>query len=362
MRLPLTNKDDKSSIDVSRVCTMADEFIDGGFTYFDTAYMYHDGHSEAAFREAVVKRHPRESFLVADKLPLWHVHDEGDMEKIFTEQLQKCGVEYFDYYLLHSLNKGNIETANKFGAFDFVQKKKAEGLVRHVGFSFHDSADVLEEVLCAHPEMEFVQLQINYMDWESDKVQSRRCYEAARRHGKDIIVMEPVKGGALATAPAEAETILKEREPDMSVASWAIRYTASLDGVIMVLSGMSDESQLRDNMNSLGDFHPLSEEDVSVLMRTLEIRKNPPVACTSCEYCVEGCPMGIQIPKFLGLYNSAFMKGSAKPEWEIAEYAKLSADGSAASACISCGACEGVCPQHIEVADYLRKTAEKLEV
>ena len=361
MRLPVTDSDNRSTIDIDAVCRMADEFISAGFTYFDTAYMYHDGKSENAFKEAVALRYPRDSYVLADKLPMWHVHDEGDPEKIFNEQLEKCGVEYFDYYLLHSMNKGNIEAANKYGAFDFVQKKKADGFIRHVGFSFHDSAKVLDELLTAHPEMEFVQLQINYMDWENDKIQSRKCYEVARRHGKDIIVMEPVKGGALATAPVEAEKLLLEREPDMSIASWALRYTAGLDGVFMVLSGMSNMEQLRDNMSFMSDPTPLSADDTALLMKTLEIRANPPIPCTSCEYCVEGCPAGIQIPKFLALYNSAFMKGSSAPEWEMKEYAKLSSEGSAASACISCKACETVCPQHIEIADFLGKTAQTLE-
>lgn len=361
MRLPKTEPDDNSSIDIVEFCRMADEFIDGGFTYFDTAYMYHDGKSEEALSKAVVLRHPRDSFTIADKLPVWFLKEAGDMEKVFSEQLKRCGTDYFDYYLLHSLNKRHVELAEKLGAFKFISDKKAAGLVRHIGFSFHDTAETLDEILTAHPEMEFVQLQINYLDWESENVQSRKCYETARRHGKSVIIMEPVKGGDLAGAPPKAEKLLREREPDMSVASWAVRFAAGLDGVITVLSGMSNMTQLRDNMSYMSNFTPLSEDDVSVLMSTLSIRAKAAVPCTSCEYCVEGCPEGIAIPKFLALYNSASKKGFANLGRERKDCLELCKNGAPASACISCKSCEEVCPQRIGITEFLHKTAELLE-
>ena len=239
MRLPLAESGNFAAVDVAEVERMVDTFLERGFTYFDTAYMYHDFRSECVVREALVERHPRERFTLATKLPTMFLKAEGDQERIFDEQLSKCGVDYFDYYLLHNLNISNYETVERFDSFAFAARMKAEGRIRHLGFSFHDSAELLDEILTAHPETEFVQLQINYLDWDNESIQSRRCYEVARRHGKPIVVMEPVKGGSLAKVPAAAERLLRAVHPDRSPASWAIRYAASLEGVMMVLSGMS---------------------------------------------------------------------------------------------------------------------------
>ena len=239
MRLPLIEPENDRAVDMRQVERMVDAFIEWGFTYFDTAYMYHDFTSECVAREALVKRHARDSFTLASKLPTMFLKKEDDQERIFGEQLVKCGVDYFDYYLLHSLNGTNYATAERLGSFAFVARKKAEGRIRHVGFLFHDRAELLDEILTAHPETEFVQLQINYLDWDNESIQSRMCYEVARRHGKQVVVMEPVKGGALARVPAEAERLFRDLRPDLPPASWAIRYAASLDGVMMVLSGMS---------------------------------------------------------------------------------------------------------------------------
>ena len=259
MRLPLAEAGNFKAVDIAEVERMVDTFLERGFTYFDTAYMYHDFHSECVVREALVERHPRSSFTLATKLPTMFLKAEGDQERIFAEQLSKCGVDYFDYYLLHNLNTANYRTVERFDSFAFAARMKAEGRIRHVGFSFHDSAELLDEILAAHPETEFVQLQINYLDWDNESIQSRMCYEVARPHGKQVEVMEPVKGGALARVPDEAERLYRDLRPDLPPASWAIRYAASLDDVMMVLSGMSSLEQLLDNTSYIQSFEPLSD-------------------------------------------------------------------------------------------------------
>lgn len=254
MRLPVAH----GQVDLKETEKLFDRFLAAGFTYFDTAYGYHDYKSELAVREALVKRHPRESFLLADKMPVWLAKEPADLDRLFNEQLEKTGAGYFDYYLLHSLGGKNLEAADAVDAWSFALKKKDEGLVKRVGFSFHDTPETLEKILSAHPEMEFVQLQINYADWESERVQSRRCYETARRHGKDVIIMEPVRGGSLAQLQPSLAAPFEAYAPDATLASWALRFCASLDGVIMVLSGMSDMAQVEDNIKT---FSPLSALD-----------------------------------------------------------------------------------------------------
>ncbi len=354
MRLPLSDKQDDSSVDIQQVKEMVDAYLAEGFTYFDTAYMYHKGKSECFVKEALVKRHPRESFLLADKLPVGMMKCAEDKEKIFLDQKEKCGVDYFDYYLLHCLDKKNFKAAEEYGVFEYLAERKNAGEIRTLGFSFHDTADVLDEILTKHPEMEFVQLQINYLDWENEKVQSRLCYEVARKHGTPVIVMEPVRGGALANVPGLVKNMFTEKDSSLSVASWAIRFTASLDGVFMVLSGMSDMAQLKDNMSYMKDFIPLTDEEKELCLKAGTVIANKDtVPCTACRYCAEECPEKIAIPELLALYNKKINGDEVSAE----EYASLTKESSP-SDCIGCKKCEKMCPQKIEIADMMKKVNE----
>lgn len=362
MRLPLLDPEDKKTIDMEALCQMVDSFLDQGFTYFDTAYMYHDTQSERAIREALVNRHPRDCFLLTTKLPTMYLKEKEDMERIFNEQLEKCGVEYFDYYLVHNLNTNHYATAERLGAFEFVMNKKREGKVRKLGFSFHDSAEVLDRILTDHPEVDVVQLQINYLDWESEKVQSRLCYEVARKHGKPIIVMEPVKGGALARVPDAVTALFKNHDSGASVASWAIRFAAGLEGVIMVLSGMSDMNQLMDNTSYMKDFCPLCEEEQARVMTAAEmINGSIAIPCTACQYCTVDCPMNIAIPEYFSLYNGAKRSRDPNTDRQIADYRILAKARGKASDCIECGQCEEKCPQKIAIMERLKDVKDQFE-
>lgn len=355
MRLPTTGSE--ADIDMKELCRMADTFLERGYTYFDTAYMYHGGRSESAAGEAIVSRHPRDSFWLTSKLPTFYLKEKGDQEKIFAEQLRRCKVEYFDNYLLHSLDERNYATAEKFGSFDYVAKLKEQGYIRHYGFSFHDSAEVLDKILTAHPEVEFVQLQLNYLDWEDERIQSRKCYETAVRHGKKVIVMEPVKGGTLANIPPEAQKLMQECHPDWSPASWALRFVAGLENVKMVLSGMSTPAQLEENTSFMGDVQPFDErENALVAAVTGLIKGKGAIACTACRYCTESCPKNIAIPDYFSLYNASLSKKDAEEEKK--HYAALGEKFGKADDCIRCKKCERVCPQHLPVTEYLPKIAE----
>ena len=350
MRLPQTNANDAGSIDIKALCRLADAFLEKGFTYFDTSYVYHNGKSENAFKEAVAKRHPREAYLIADKLPMFSIKEAKQMLPIFNEELNRCGVEYFDYFLLHALGRDTFRISEKIGAFEFIAKKKAEGKIKKMGFSFHDKANVLDEILTRHPEMEFVQLQINYIDWEDSGIESRKCFEIATKHKKPIIVMEPVKGGTLANIPKEAEEIFKAHNPKMSVASWAIRYAASLNNVIMVLSGMSNDAQLADNMNYMLNFEPLSKKEFEIINSVAQIIKTGiAIPCTACRYCTDGCPQKIPIPELFSIYNEFKKSGTVKSPPK----------GGKASDCISCGNCEEHCPQHLPVRKLLNLSSNE---
>ena len=362
MRLPLLDGNDQTSFDKVQICKMVDTFLEKGFTYFDTAYMYHDYKSENIIRDVLTSRHPRDSYQLATKLPTMMLKTAEDMPRIFSQQLEKCGVEYFDYYLLHCLNKENYATANLLGAFEFTARLKDEGKVDQVGFSFHDSAELLDEILTAHPEMDFVQLQINYLDWESDSVQSRKCWEVAVKHSMPIIVMEPVKGGTLANVPPMARRLLKEREQELSVPSWAIRYAASCKNVFMVLSGMSNMEQLLDNTSYMEEFKPLTPEENELCMRVADIISNSvSIPCTACRYCTENCPQAIPIPDYFMLYNADRQQSAEPYDTQKKQYHALAKTNGRASDCIECRSCESHCPQHIEISKMLKHVSNAFE-
>jgi predicted aldo/keto reductase-like oxidoreductase len=363
MRLPLTDPEKADSIDIEHMKKMVDMFLERGFTYFDTAWMYCAFKSENAVKEALVERHPRDSYTLASKLHISFVDSMEDRDRIFEEQKKKTGVDYFDYYLLHDIESGNLAKYEQFDCFNWIKEKKASGQIRHMGFSFHSTADVLDKVLTEHPEMEFVQLQINYLDWESEKVQSRKNYEVAVKHGKKVVVMEPVKGGTLANVPEQVEGMLKAMDPNMSVPSWAIRFVATLPEVMMVLSGMSNLEQMDNNTSYMQDFRPLTEEEIETLHRAADvINGGITIPCTGCSYCTEGCPMHIAIPKYFALYNADLRETKGEgPAVKKGEYEVLTAEFGAASTCVQCGQCEGICPQRLPIIKNLQDVAARFE-
>ena len=360
MRLPLRDAQDPKSIDLEQFKQMADLYLARGFRYFDTAYPYHEGLSEEAVRQCVVERYPRESFLLADKMPVYLVKSTEDYGRIFAEQQRRCGVEYFDVYLLHNLGRDRYPNVQRFGGFAFLQRLKERGLARNIGFSFHDDAETLDRILTEHPEVDLVQLQINYLDWNGAVAQSGRCYEVAKRHGKDVIVMEPVKGGQLADLPAAAMARFRDfyGEAAPSPASLAIRFAASLEQVKVVLSGMSSLSQVEDNSGFMQDFTPLSPGERELAGRIeAELKSAIRVPCTSCRYCMEVCPKNIAIPNYFGLLNLHAVTGKKTNMY----YNRYSLHHGKASECLKCGLCEKKCPQHIPIRKMLEDFAALYE-
>ena len=358
MRLPKT-KDGK--IDLGQTKQMVDRFMEAGLTYFDTAYVYDDGDSERAAKAALVDRYPRESFTLATKLCAWMgAHDEKSAKQQFYTSLERTGAGYFDYYLLHALQAGNYKTYDKYHIWDFVKEQKEKGLIKHWGFSFHATPDILDQLLTDHPDAEFVQLQLNYADWENPDVTARENYEVARKHGKSIVVMEPVKGGALANPPTKVQEIFRQADLKASFASWAIRYAASLDGIITVLSGMSNLEQTEDNLSYMKDFRPLNAHEQQAIRKAQEaINGVKSIPCTGCHYCTGGCPKQIPIPEIFAARNRQLVWGQLQ-EGQAA-YDQLAAKGNVASDCIGCGQCERACPQHIKVIQRLKECAAALE-
>ncbi len=354
MRLP--KKDDVTDIEQTK--EMVDMFLDAGFTYFDTAYVY--GTSEADTKIALVDRHPRDSYTLATKLNVNMMsHDEKSAKQQFFTSLERTGAGYFDYYLLHAVSAKNRGTFDSYGIWDFVKEQKEKGLIKHVGFSFHDSPEVLDSVLNEHPEVDFVQLQLNYADWENPKVMSRANYETARAHGVSIVVMEPVKGGTLADPPEEIKKLFKDYNPDASYASWAIRFVASLDGILTVLSGMSNTEQMRDNLSYMKDFKPLNDEEQAIIREAQKILdKLSAIPCTSCRYCTGGCPKKIAIPDIFAAANKRL---GGQTDEAAKDYEKAAPEYRRASDCVRCGQCERVCPQHIKIIDNLAKCADMFE-
>lgn len=360
MRLPIIG-DKTENIDFDTFSKMVDTFMGQGFTYFDTAYPYHNEKSEEAVRKCLVERYPRDSYLLADKMPVWLVKTNEDYQKIFDTQLERTGATYFDFYLLHALNKERFDFLQETGGFEFGTKMKAEGKVKNLGFSFHDSAEVLDEILTAHPEVDFVQLQINYFDWNSINVQSGDCYAVAEKHNVPIIVMEPVKGGTLANLIGKPAELLQELNPEASYASYAIRFVASLPNVMMVLSGMSTMEQMLDNTSYMKDFVPLTSKEKDVIKKvTSALEEMKSIRCTSCQYCVKGCPKQIRIPSIFTVYNMSMQFGITDSIRR--QYREVTGEERGkASDCIACGKCEQQCPQHLPIRELLKEVASSLE-
>ena len=357
MRLP--EKD--GIIDHEQVCRMVDSYMKAGMNYFDTAYVYHGGKSEIAAREALVKRYPRESFMIATKLPAWEIKKAEDVERIFNEQLERAGVDYFDFYLLHSIEDGsNYDTYVKYDCFDWCMKRKAEGKIKHFGFSYHGSPELLEEIVDKHPEVEFVQIQLNYLDRTNPVVRSQRLYEILHARNIPIIVMEPVRGGMLANMAPEIEAKFKKRQPQKSVASWALRFVGSLPGVMTILSVMSNEEQLNENIGTFTKFEPLVDDEFRIIDEvTEELLSMPQIGCTACKYCCDGCLMKISIPDVFRTINTL---RRYPDDWRSKNfYSGLIQWCGKASDCVGCGQCEGVCPQHLPIIKLMKEAADVLD-
>lgn len=337
---------------------MIDTFIESGFNYFDTAHGYIGGKSELAVRDCLVARYPREAYLLADKLSLFMIDKKEDVEPFFEDQLKCCGVDYFDFYLIHALDKGGYQKALDFGAFEFVSRLKEQGRIKHIAMSFHDTADVLDRILTEQPQIEAVQLQLNYLDYDDPAVQSKACYDVCVKHGKPVIVMEPVRGGSLANLPDPAKEVF-DALGGGSYASYAIRYAASYPEVFMVLSGMGSMDMMRDNLGYMSDFVPLNEEELAATDKVREIiRTIDQVPCTGCEYCMDPCPQGIAIPRVFAEYNAYL--AAQKTRSEARE--SLGESGKNVVGCIECGACAAVCPQKIAIPEQLKKAVKALRL
>lgn len=351
LRLPMIEK----KINDEVLNKMVDTYIQMGGTYFDTAYTYLNGLSEEAIKQAVVSRYPREKIVIADKLPGWMVKKQEDLQRYFNEQLERCGVDYFDVYLIHWLNDKNYEICEKFDQFGFLVSLKEKGLVGKIGFSYHDSPELLDEILCKHPEVDYVQLQINYLDWNSPTLKAKELYEVAKKHHKKIIVMEPVKGGSLVNVPSTVKEQLLNYNPNNSIASWAIRFASSLPQVELVLSGMNDLCQMEDNMQ---DYEILNEEELQLLEEVSTIiRQQTAIPCTKCGYCLKNCPMQIPIPSYFEIYND--YARNPDDDWKMEHaYHHLIQTKASPSSCIQCKVCESNCPQKIEITSFLEKIAQ----
>ncbi len=355
MRLPMKD----GAVDIEQTCQMVDTFLDAGFNYFDTAHGYLQGESEKAIKSCLSSRHPRSSYILTNKLTMAFFKKEEDIRPLFESQLEACGVDYFDFYLMHSQSAEIFKHFKACHAYETAFALKAEGKVRHVGISFHDKAEVLEQILTEYPQIEVVQIQFNYADYDDPAVQSRKCYEVCRKFGKPVIVMEPVKGGNLVNLPEEAKAVLDALHGG-SPASYAIRFAAGFPGIMMVLSGMSSLEQMQDNISFMQNFQPLNEVELAAVNRVQEIFHSMHlIPCTACRYCVDGCPQHIAIPNLFATMNTK----QIYHDWNADYYYNNvhTAPGSRASDCLGCGKCEAVCPQHLPIRQLLKDVAKEFE-
>lgn len=355
MRLPMIGEE----IDIKASSEMVDAFIDAGFNYFDTAHGYLNGKSESAVKSCLSSRYPREAFLLTTKLTDTYFKTESEIRPLFQKQLEACGVDYFDFYLMHAQNSKNFQKFKECNAYEIAFALKKEGKIRHVGLSFHDKAEVLDKILTEYPEIEVVQIQFNFMDYEDPSIQGRKCYEVCVKHHKPVIIMEPIKGGNLVNIPESALKVYSDLG-NASPASYAIRYTAGFPDVIMVLSGMSNLDQLKDNISFMKDFIPLNEEESSAVAKVRNIILNlNMINCTTCRYCLSECPKNIAIPDLFALMNTKQLY----QDWNPVFYYNTvhTSEGRKASDCIKCAKCERVCPQHLPIRDLLVKVAMEFE-
>ncbi len=354
MRFPMKD----GEVDTKEVCKMVDAFIDAGFNYFDTAHGYLGGKSETALRECLTSRYPRASYILTNKLSNPHFEKESDIRPLFDEQLKACGVDYFDFYLMHAQNRTNFEKYKACRAYETAFELKKEGKVKHVGLSFHDTADILDQILTEYPEIEVVQIQFNYLDYDDASVQSRLCLETCQKHGKAVLIMEPVKGGSLVNLPDDAAEVL-DALGGGSHASYAIRFAASFDNVVMVLSGMGNMDMMRDNLSYMTDFKPLNEKELAAVFKVAEVIKSKNlISCTGCSYCTDGCPANIAIPKLFACMNES----NKWKNWNSGYYYSIfTKDRGKASDCIGCGRCEDICPQKLPIRELLKQVKEYFE-
>lgn len=354
MRLPM--KEDR--VDEPQFCQMVDRFMEEGFNYFDTAHGYLDGKSETAIRACLTSRYPRESYLLTNKLTDCFFKTQEDIRPFFENQLKWCGVDYFDFYLMHAQNAGNYEQFKRCKAYETAFELKAEGKIRHVGISFHDTAEMLERILTDYPEIEVVQIQFNYIDYDDPAVQGRKVYEVCRKYNKPVLVMEPVKGGNLVNLPDDAKNVLNDLNGG-SAASYAIRFAAGFEGMLCVLSGMSNIKHLEDNISYMKDFQPLNETELSAVHKVVDILHSKKlIPCTACRYCVAGCPQKISIPDLFSCMNTKELTKDWNADYYYGIYTE---QGGKASSCIGCGKCEKICPQHLPIRKLLADVAKNFE-
>lgn len=355
MRLPMKDEE----VDYELTCKMVDYYLDNGFNYFDTAHGYIGGKSETALRECLTKRYSRDKYILTNKLSTHHFTKQEEIRPLFESQLEACGVDYFDFYLMHAQSDDIYAKYKRENAYDEARKLRAEGKIKHLGISFHDKADVLDMILTENPDIEVVQIQFNYVDYLDPAVQSKACYDVCRKHNKAIIVMEPVKGGNLVNLPEEAKAIYNELGT-MSYASYAIRFAAGFDGMMMVLSGMSDMQQMEDNLSYMKDFKPLSTIELEAVNKVTEIFKSKNfIACTACRYCMEKCPKNIAIPDLFACLNAKKVYGDWNSDYYYNNVHTIK--NAKASECLKCGLCENICPQHLPIRDLLEEVAETFE-